>query len=106
MDCFAALAMTVLETFFFQIRLPTPYRFPSAVLYDIHHFIFKPEAPNGRPDPRDRRITPPGGLLHRASDRGARWPRRHRDAGDQYPAAVATADGGFAECDECCGNIR
>src|SRR5438552_1620207 len=67
MDCFAALAMTVLETFFFQIRLRAPYRFPSAVLYDIHHFIFKPEAPNGRPDPRDRRHPPPRDLFSGAA---------------------------------------
>ena len=49
---------------------------------------------------RPSQSTPPpspGGLLDRPADRGAGRARRHRDAGDQYPAAVAAADGGVAE---------
>ena len=44
------------------------------------------------------RRAAPGSLLHLPADRGARRAGGDGNAGHQYPAAFAAADGGIAEC--------
>ena len=106
MDCFASPAMTALAAIFFQ-RLSADAHWRFAIpFYMIYVISYQIGTSRGRPDSRDRCKPPSGGHLHRPADRGAGSTRRHRDAGDQYPAALAAADGGVPESVERGGHLR
>src|SRR5229473_5963089 len=71
---------------------------PSSVLYDIHHFI-SDRSRHDRPDRLDDRDRPaPRNLLDLPASSGARGAGGDGNAGHQYPAAVAAADGDVAAC--------